>query len=263
MPPSPTRSGFVGSNGADRRPVIGLTTYSEVAGYGVWRHEAVLLPRTYPDAVRAAGGVPVLLPSYGPAEPELLAGIDALVLTGGADVDPARYGQDPHPAAESTRPERDEAELGLLHAALERDLPVLGICRGLQVLNVALGGTLVQHVPERVGHDGHRPALGSFGECAVELDPGATLTGLLGATALVHCHHHQALDSLGAGLEVVGRAADGTAEAVELLGRDFVLGVQWHPEQDHLLAGAPDDAGVRIFTGLVTAARERHLQETR
>jgi putative glutamine amidotransferase len=242
---------------ADRRPVIGLTTYSEVARYGVWQHEAVLLPRAYPDAVLAAGGVPVLLPGGGA---EALRGLDALVLTGGADVDPGRYGQAPHPATEGIRPERDAAEFALLAAALAAGLPVLGICRGLQVLNAALGGTLVQHVPDRTGHHGHRPELGVFGECAVRPAPGSALAGILGPEPLVHCHHHQALDALGAGLTVTGRAADGTVEAVELAGAAFVLGVQWHPEEDRRVAGDADNPGARIFAALTAAARTHSLE---
>ena len=223
------------SNGSDPhgpdRPVVGLTTYGERVAYGVWNHDAVLLPRTYPDVVFAAGGIPVLLPPRAEAA-AAVDRIDALVLSGGPDIDPQRYGADRHPRTGDARAERDAAEIAMLQRALERGIPVLGVCRGLQMLNVALGGTLVQHLPDTVGHNGHNPIPGVFGTTTVDLVPGGRVATAVGTTVAVQCHHHQALDRLADGLVVTGRAGDGTVEAVELDGRPFVVGVQWHPEQD-------------------------------
>ncbi len=232
------------SNGASS-PVIGLTAYGEHARYSVWDHDAVVLPRTYVDVVLAAGGIPVLLPPLAAAA-GAVDRLDGIVLTGGADVGPDRYGAEPHPRACPARPERDAAELAVLNRALHRGVPVLGVCRGVQVLNVALGGTLVQHLPEVVGHHGHNPAPGVFGVTTVTLHPASRVGTAVGRQVDVQCQHHQALDRLADGLVVTGRAADGTIEAVELAGRDFVVGVQWHPEQD-----ATD---LRLVTALVVAA---------
>jgi gamma-glutamyl-gamma-aminobutyrate hydrolase PuuD len=235
----------VGSNGSRARPIIGVTAYGEHATYGVWDHEAVLLPRTYPDVVIAAGGVPVLLPPV-PESAAAVDRLDAVVLAGGPDVGPGRYGAAPHPRTGEPRPVRDAAELAVLHRALERGIPVLGVCRGAQILNVGLGGTLVQHVPDAVGHSGHNPSPGVFGTVQVTLEAGSRVAAALGPEATVRCHHHQALDRLAEGLVVTGRAADGLVEAVELAGSPFVVGVQGHPEEDA--------ADVRLMAELVTAA---------
>jgi putative glutamine amidotransferase len=236
----------VGSNGSSApRPVVGITAYGEDARYGVWDNEAVLLPRTYPDVVIAAGGVPVLLPPV-PESAAAVDRLDAVVLAGGPDVGPDRYGAAPHPRTGAPRPERDDAELAVVRRALERGIPVLGVCRGAQVLNVALGGTLVQHVPDAVGHAGHNPSPGVFGTIEVTLEPGSRVGAALGRGATVRCHHHQALDRLADGLVVTGRAGDGLVEAVEHAGSPWVVGVQWHPEED-----ATD---VRLMAALVTAA---------
>ncbi|OLT14447.1 hypothetical protein BJF78_18935 [Pseudonocardia sp. CNS-139] len=216
---------------ADVPPVVGITAYRERVAYGVWDQHVAMVPGTYPDAVVAAGGVPVLLPAA-PGVEAAVDRIDALVLAGGPDVDPARYGAAPHPATGAPRPERDAAETATLHRALARGIPVLGVCRGAQVLNVALGGTLVQHVPDAVGHTGHNPSPGVFAPTTVALTPGSRVAAALGTAATVLCHHHQALDRLADGLTVTGRAADGLVEAVELAGHPFVVGVQWHPEED-------------------------------
>jgi gamma-glutamyl-gamma-aminobutyrate hydrolase PuuD len=240
-------------------PIIGITTYGEHARYGVWHHDTVLLPRTYPDVVLAAGGVPVLLPPV-TAAAAAVDRLDAVVLSGGPDVAPARYGAVPHPRGTAAggvgehltgtpRPDRDAAETAVLHRALERGIPVLGVCRGAQLMNVALGGTLVQHVPDAVGHTGHNPAPGVFGAIDVTLTPAGRVGAAVGPAVSVLCHHHQAIDRVADGLVVTGRAADGTVEAVELAGRPFVVGVQWHPEQD-----ATD---VRLMAALVTAASEQ------
>ncbi|HVV12842.1 gamma-glutamyl-gamma-aminobutyrate hydrolase family protein [Amycolatopsis sp.] len=227
------------SNGS--RPLIGLSTYVEQARWGVWDTPAALLPMSYVDSVVRAGGVPVLLPSVG-EDVSALSAVDALVLTGGADVDAARYGAAAHEKTVS-RPERDGFEFALAREALRRSMPVLGVCRGMQVLNVALGGTLTQHLPETVGHAEHQPARAVYGHNRVTLAGRAA--EILGSEAKAQCYHHQSVARLGAGLRAVGWAADGTVEAVELAGERFVLGVQWHPEQD------TDD--VRLFAALVEA----------
>lgn len=236
-------------------PVIGLSTYRDQASWGVWNAEAALLPFGYVEGIAAAGGLPLLLPpaSVAGIEPSAaahaaVARIDALVLTGGPDLDPERYGAPAHAETAGTRPERDAWESALLRAALDQDLPVLGICRGAQLLNVACGGTLEQHVPERAEHDGHRPAPGVFGTTTVTLNPDALPGILLGPTVEVPCYHHQAVSGVGRGLAVTGLADDGTVESVQLSGRAFVVGVQWHPE-------AGQDA--RLFEGLVTHAALR------
>lgn len=238
------------SNGSDpHRPLIGVTTYLERTRFGVWDLDAALLPREYADAVVRAGGVPVLLPPVGTGFAELVARLDGLVLAGGADVDPARYREPAHPETTGVRPDRDGFEFALLAEALAADLPVLAVCRGMQVLNSALGGTLHQHLPERTGHDGHRPRLGVFGDVEVRLAEGSRIAGLLGTDAKVRCHHHQALAEVAPGLTVTGAAEDGTVEAVESADHRFLLAVQWHPEQD-----SGDD---RLVSALVAEATRR------
>jgi gamma-glutamyl-gamma-aminobutyrate hydrolase PuuD len=227
-----------------KRPVIGITTYQETAQWGVWNCPAVLVPADYVRQVSAAGGVPVLLPPLA-GDVEVLDRLDGLILAGGADVDPARYGADRSPRTGALRPDRDEAELALLAAAVERDVPVLAVCRGLQVLAVLQGGTLAQHLPDVVGTDVHVPSPGTYGENHVAIAPGSRLATLIGTEATWACHHHQAVDSLGDGLTVVAWADDGTIEAAELDAARFVIGVQGHPE-------VGDDA--RLFAGLVAAA---------
>ena len=239
------------SNGSDprhagRRPLIGLTAYGERARWGWWDVNAVLLPSTYPDMVAAAGGIPVLLPPR-PESAGAVDRLDGVVLSGGADISPDRYGALPHPEAGVTRPDRDASELAVLDRALELGIPVLGVCRGAQLLNVALGGTLIQHLPETVGHTGHNPKPSVFGSTEIALDPTGLVGALLGPTVTAQCHHHQAIERLADGLVITGRAADGTIEAVELAGHPFVLGVQWHPEQDDQ----------RLFSALVAAAHPR------
>jgi putative glutamine amidotransferase len=229
------------------KPVIGLTTYLEPARFLVWETEAALLHRVYVDCVVAAGGIPVLLPPVSDAYDRLMSTVDGLALTGGADVEPERYGQEQHPTT-YTRPNRDAFEFGLFEAARRQGKPVLGVCRGLQVMSVALGGTLVQHLPEARETSEHQPAPATFGRGVVTLAEGSRAAAILGRETKTLCYHHQAIDRLGAGLDPVGWSADGTIEAAEVPG-EFTLGVQWHPEQDS------DD--VRLFKALVDASRRQ------
>jgi putative glutamine amidotransferase len=231
---------------ASPRPLIGLTTYREQARTLVWDTEFALLHQVYVDSVTRAGGIAVLLPPQEHGAADVVDRLDGLVLTGGSDVAPERYRQPASPRTGTVRPWRDDWELRLLDHALGRDLPVLGVCRGLQVLNVALGGTLDQHLPDTVGHERHCPVPGTFGSVGVVTEPGSRLAGLLGPRVTVACHHHQAVGALAPGLTVTGRADDGVVEAAELPGRTFVLGVQWHPEQDA--------ADLRLFAALTEAA---------
>jgi putative glutamine amidotransferase len=230
------------------RPLIGITAYREPLRVREWQVDAAVLPHTYAHAVFAAAGQPLLLPPLPGDAADLLDAVDGLVLSGGGDVSPRAYGKTA--AAEpllEVNEDRDRAEIGLFAGALERRLPVFGICRGLQVINVALGGTLVAHLPDAVGHDGHKLTPGEFTAHDVELEPGTAVSALLGDRASVMSHHHQAVDRVGAGATVGGRAEDGTVEALELGQSPFALAVQWHPEES---GGAP------LFEALVAAARE-------
>jgi putative glutamine amidotransferase len=227
------------------RPLIGLSSYREQARWGVWDTSADLLPTQYAASVEAAGGVPVILPPVDPAAaPTVVARLDGLVISGGADVDPGRYGAEPHPQTRGWRPDRDGWEVALLEAADERGIAVLGVCRGMQVMAVRAGGTLEQHTPDRVGHDQHSPGGDVFGDIGVETAPGSRLRDLVGARQEVGCHHHQAVLTH-PGFEAVAFSADGTLEAMERPGDRFCLAVQWHPE-------SRTDAG--LFRGLVAAA---------
>jgi anthranilate synthase component 2/putative glutamine amidotransferase len=237
----------VASNDSDK-PRIGITTYLEPTIWGVWQRDAALLPRVYLDSVVAAGGVPLLLPPVG-TDPSILEVLDGLIIAGGCDVDPASYDAAPHPETVYTRPGRDEHEAILIRAALDADLPLLAICRGLQMLNVTLGGTLQQHLPEAVAHDEHRPSPAIFGRTDVKVEPDSKLASLFGERTTVHCYHHQALDIVADGLRVTARAGDGTVEAAEVDGKDFALGVQWHPEEN------PED--LRLFAALVAEGKKR------
>lgn len=235
------------SNGCDR-PVVGISTYVEQARWGVWDREAALLPYVYVSGVHRAGGVPVLLPVLPDSADIAVSTVDALVVAGGADVNPARYRRPAHPALGPVQPRRDAWEEELIRCALRRGTPLLGVCRGAQVLNVALGGTLHQHLPDSVCHRRHQPAPAEFGSTEVRVRPRSRLAAVLGERVAVPCYHHQAIDGVGEGLEVVARAGDGTVEAIELPGHRFAIGVQWHPEQD-----AVDN---RLFAALVVAAKE-------
>lgn len=232
------------------RPVIGITCYVEPAAFTVWRMPAALLPYNYVEHVVRAGGQPVLLPPAG--EPaQLVERLDGLIVAGGGDIDPARYGERPHEKTGYIREFRDDAEFALVGAALDAGLPFLGVCRGLQVLNVALGGTLHQHLPDVVGHAGHSPAPGEFGHLPVTAAPGSRLAEVLGDGEIDAAHyHHQAACELGDGLVACATSEDGTVEAVELAGHPFALAVQWHPE------AGPES---HLFDALVAAAsKEGH-----
>jgi len=228
------------------QPIIGITSYVEQVRWGVWDTVATLVPHRYVEAVTRAGGRPVVLPPSPEAVDRTLDLLDGLVLAGGADISPDRYGEGPHPQTGGIRPDRDAAELPLLEGALGRDLPVLGICRGLQLMVVAHGGRLLQHLPEVVGHDGHRPAPGRYGEHAVTTAEGSRLRAVLGECVDVPSYHHQGVGDVGAGLTATAWADDGTVEGVERSDRPFTLGVLWHPE-------AGDD--LRLFRALVDTAR--------
>jgi putative glutamine amidotransferase len=231
-------------------PVVGICAVRERARWSFWDQTAHLVADSYVASVQRTGAVAVLLPVDERAPLELLDRIDGLLLIGGADIDPSVYGAERDPRIESTYPDRDAFELALLRVALERGMPVLGICRGMQVLNVALGGTLVQHIPEVNGSNPHRRALGSFEgtEHVVDLEPGSLVARAAGEEVhTARCHHHQAVDKLGEGLVVTGRARhDGMIEAIELDDGAWVLGVQWHPEADERS---------RLFAALTDAAR--------
>jgi len=199
------------------------------------------------QAVEQAGGRPVLIPPSEDGVAETLAAVDGLVFSGGSDLDPDLYDDEPHEATAGVVPERDRAELALLEAALARDMPVLAVCRGSQVLNVARGGDLVQHLPDIVGDDKHKHTPGTFADHDVTLEPGTRLSELLGDRAAVKSHHHQGFGRVGQGLRVAAHAEDGTVEAVEDPSHRFALGVLWHPE-------AGEDR--KLFEELVGAAAE-------
>lgn len=232
------------------RPLIGITTYREEASWGIWTQSADLLPTPYAVAIESADGIPVLLPP--PSSPDrcardasaVVARLDGLVIAGGADVEPSRYGAEPHTRTVRWAGDRDGWELALLDAADVRGLPVLGICRGMQLMAVHGGGSLHQHTPEVTGTDLHDPGGDRFGDVEVAVAVGSRLRTLLGDRQQVGCHHHQSVDAH-PGYAVAAAAADGTLESIERPGDRFVLGVQWHPE-------TREDAG--LFRGLVAAA---------
>jgi gamma-glutamyl-gamma-aminobutyrate hydrolase PuuD len=229
------------------RPVIGITSYAQDARWGVWHMPAALVPLAYVDSVERAGGRAVVIPPAEEDIEETLDTLDGIVFSGGADVDPARYGADAHPETDTPQTRRDAGEMALLQAALERDMPMLAICRGVQLLNVARGGDLIQHLPEEVGSDEHKPVPGQFAVHPVEIKDGSRLAAIVGGSPDVTSHHHQGLGRVGDGLVETAWAADGTLEAVEDPSLRFALGVQWHPE-------AAEDAA--LFEALVEQARE-------
>jgi putative glutamine amidotransferase len=232
--------------------VIGICTALERARWGMWEQEAVLLSRSYVEAAQSAGAMVVMLPPDGPLleEPdEALELIHGLMLAGGADIDPSSYGEPVHPETVDTVPERDRFEIALVRAAVERDMPVLGICRGMQLINVAYGGTLLQHLPERFGHHEHLRVVGTFdgADHDVDLVAGSLAARAAGETHhATKSHHHQGVDRLGDGLTVTGNSSmDGLPEAIEMPEKRFVLGVQWHPEADvasHVVGALVEEA---------------------
>ena len=236
-------SGSGSSN--ERRPVIGITTYVTPARWSYWETDAALVPVDYVRAVERAGGRPLLVPPSQEGIEETLDAVDGLIFSGGADIDPDLYGQDPHPETSGVHPDRDRGELALLEAALHRDMPVLAICRGSQMLNIARGGDLVQHLPEVVGDEKHKHTPGTFADHDVTIERGTRLGDLLGGHAPVKSHHHQGFGRIGEGLRVVAQAEDGAIEAVEATDRRFAFGVLWHPE-------AAEDR--KLFAALVDEA---------
>jgi putative glutamine amidotransferase len=229
------------------RPLIGITSYAEEIKWGVWTEEAALIPLSYVRAVEHAGGRPLVVPPSDDGVAETLAVLDGLILSGGGDLDPGLYGADAHPATDAPRRERDDAELRLLQAALDRDMPVLAVCRGSQLLNVARGGDLVQHLPDDLGHERHKHEPGQFSDHGVRLDPGSRVGTLLGEHAPVKSHHHQGYGQIGDGLREAAWADDGTVEALEDPHKRFAVGVLWHPEEGEDFA---------LFRALVDEARE-------
>lgn len=233
------------------RPLIGIPAPVVPARWGPWDDRALVVPAGYLRAVRDAGGLAVALGPEPPQDaPAVLDRVDGLLLIGGTDVDPGAYGQPPHPATDPPDAARDAFEVALVREAIARDLPLLAVCRGMQVFNVACGGTLVQHIPEVAGHEHHRRQIGSFADAdhEVRLEAGTLAARVAGEEAhVVKSHHHQAVDVPGEGLVVTGRdAADGGIEAIERPASRFALGVQWHPEED------PDSP---VIAALVEAAR--------
>jgi putative glutamine amidotransferase len=224
---------------ADRRPRIGICTPLEHARWTVWDQEAFLLDRSYVDAIQAAGGLALMIPPdpQSAREPdEVLDVLDGLILAGGSDIDAATYGEEPHAATQGTRRERDDFEVALARRALERDIPLLGICRGMQLMNVARGGTLIQHLPDDFGHEDHRRVPGSFdgADHDVRLAGGSLAARAAGEVDhSTKSHHHQGVAQLGDGFVATGWSTlDELPEAIEDPGRRFALGVQWHPEAD-------------------------------
>lgn len=241
------------SSASERPPLIGITTYLEQAQTGVWDVRASFLPKVYMDAVTDVGGVAILLPPQ-PATPDVathvLSALDGLIVSGGADVDPALYGQDPHPMTGAPRTDRDAWETLLLDAAIALELPFLGICRGAQILNVALGGDLIQHLPDIVGDTRYQPGAAVFGASEIEVEPDTRIAAMLGddRRASAPLYHHQAIGTVADDLVVTSRTPDGIIESIELPSVPFGVAVQWHPEEH-----AEDR---RLFAGVVAAARE-------
>jgi len=240
-----------------RSPLIGICTALEQARWGLWDMPAMLLPRNYIDQIQRAGGVALMLPPDARviAEPDLVLNvIDGLLLAGGADVDPSFYGEERAPQTVNTVPERDDFEIALARRAIERDIPFLGVCRGMQVMNVAQGGTLIQDLPTVLGHEHHRRVPGSFdgADHPVRLSAGSKAAHATGAEHTgTLSHHHQAIDRLGEDLVVSGWSdLDELPEAIEVPDRRFAVGVQWHPEAD--------DTSL-VIAALVEEAREYAL----
>jgi putative glutamine amidotransferase len=228
------------------KPVVGITTYVEEASWGHWKLDAALIPYDYVRSVERAGARALLVPPSVDGVEETLDALDGIVFSGGSDLDPELYGAEAHAETTGTRPERDRGELALLEGALARDMPVLAVCRGFQVLNVARGGDLVQHLPEVVGSEQHREVRGEFSDHGVRIEGESRLGSVLGDAAPVKSHHHQGVGRVGAGLREVAWADDGTVEGLEDPSQRFAVGVLWHPE-------AGEDQ--KLFEALVAEAR--------
>jgi putative glutamine amidotransferase len=229
------------------KPIVGITSYAEEVTWGAWVEPAALVPLSYVHAVEKSGGRPFVVPPSEDSIEETLSVLDAIIFSGGSDLDPDLYGADLHPETTGVQEARDRAEVALLTAALERDMPVLAVCRGSQVLNVALGGDLVQHLPETVGHEGHKHVPGDWSDHEVRLEPMSRVGSLLGERTPVKSHHHQGYGRIGDGLRETGWANDGTIEALEDPSKRFAVGVLWHPEEGEDMA---------LFEALVEEGRE-------
>ena len=231
----------------DGRPIVGITSYAQPARWGAWELPAALVPWFYVESVERAGGRPLVVPPSTHGVEETLDALDGLVFSGGIDIDPDTYGADRHPTTDPAQKHRDAGELALLGAALARDLPTLAICRGFQLLNILRGGDLVQHLPETVGHEGHRVVVGEFSEHAVEVKEGTRLGSILGARhPAVQSHHHQGVGRVGDGLVETAWAEDGSLEGLEDPSKRFAVGVLWHPEME--------SEDKRLFEALVEEA---------
>ena len=229
------------------RPLIGITSYAQPARWGAWELPAALVPLFYVESVERGGGRALVVPPSTDAVDETLDVLDGVVFSGGIDIDPSNYGAERHAETDPAQAHRDAGELALLSRALERDVPTLAICRGFQLLNVVRGGDLVQHLPESVGHEGHREELGRFSEHPVEVKDGTRLSSILGPQHDgVQSSHHQGVGRVGAGLVETAWAEDGTLEGLEDPDRRFAVAVLWHPEME-------DDK--RLFSALVEEAR--------
>jgi putative glutamine amidotransferase len=213
------------------RPLIGITSYAEEIRWGVWTEEAALVPLAYVRSIQDAGGRALVVPPSEDGLDETLDALDGVIFSGGGDLDPELYDAEPHTETDAPRQERDRAELRLLQAALDRDMPVLAVCRGSQLLNVARGGDLVQHLPEAVGDEKHKHTPGAFSDHDVKVAPDSRLGALLGEHAPVKSHHHQGYGRIGDGLREVAWAEDGVVEGLEDADKRFALGVLWHPEE--------------------------------
>lgn len=241
-------------------PVVGISTYREIASWGFWQQPADVLHREYSDAIAAAGGAPVLLP---PASADLtiaaavVSRLDALIIAGGADVNPELYGESPHSATAGWRPDRDAWEMALLAAAATRQLPVLGICRGMQLMAVAAGGALTQHTPDLVGHEQHSPGGADFGPTTIRVDADSRVAQFAGLEVVGACHHHQSVREH-PGFLASAWAPDGTVEAMEVPGPRFCVAVQWHPEMPTESTGhsTGSTSSQRLFSALIAAARD-------
>ncbi len=237
----------MGDNRPVKRPVVAISMYTEPASWGSWSHvPAALLPDRYVQAVRRGGGTAVLVPPLGIGDDatSLLGRVDGLIIAGGADVNPSRYGAEPHVATAAWRDDRDVSEFALLDAAEVLGLPVFGICRGMQVMAARAGGSLHQHVPDLVDSTRHDPGPGRYGSVEVKIEPDSRLAEVLDDSLTVPCHHHQSVDRH-PGYLASAHAEDGILEAMESPGERFEVGVQWHPEAS---------TDVRLFAALVQAA---------